>query len=92
LYSNIRSGHLSYVGHSVLGRGVNFGAGTYVANLRHDKAKTGINTSLNVGVRLGVEEMTSPGETLIRDRVSEWLARESASSNAVGGQLGARAF
>lgn len=29
-------GHLSYVGDSVLGRGVNFGAGTNVANLRHD--------------------------------------------------------
>jgi bifunctional UDP-N-acetylglucosamine pyrophosphorylase/glucosamine-1-phosphate N-acetyltransferase len=29
-------GHLAYVGDSVLGRGVNFGAGTKVANLRHD--------------------------------------------------------
>jgi UDP-N-acetylglucosamine diphosphorylase/glucosamine-1-phosphate N-acetyltransferase len=29
-------GHLSYVGDSVLGRNVNFGAGTKVANLRHD--------------------------------------------------------
>jgi bifunctional UDP-N-acetylglucosamine pyrophosphorylase/glucosamine-1-phosphate N-acetyltransferase len=29
-------GHLSYVGDSVLGRDVNFGAGTTVANLRHD--------------------------------------------------------
>ena len=28
--------HLSYVGDSVLGRSVNFGAGTTVANLRHD--------------------------------------------------------
>jgi UDP-N-acetylglucosamine diphosphorylase/glucosamine-1-phosphate N-acetyltransferase len=28
--------HRSYVGDSVLGRGVNFGAGTTVANLRHD--------------------------------------------------------
>ncbi|WP_049972900.1 bifunctional sugar-1-phosphate nucleotidylyltransferase/acetyltransferase [Haladaptatus cibarius] len=31
-------GHLSYVGDSVLGRDVNFGAGTNVANLRHDDA------------------------------------------------------
>ena len=29
-------GHLSYVGDSVLGENVNFGAGTTVANLRHD--------------------------------------------------------
>ncbi|HET7324327.1 MAG TPA: glucose-1-phosphate thymidylyltransferase, partial [Halococcus sp.] len=28
--------HLSYVGDSLLGREVNFGAGTTVANLRHD--------------------------------------------------------
>ncbi len=31
-------GHQSYVGDSVLGRDVNFGAGTNVANLRHDGA------------------------------------------------------
>ncbi len=30
-------GHLSYVGDSVLGHQVNFGAGTSIANLRHDK-------------------------------------------------------
>lgn len=30
-------GHLSYVGDSILGRDVNFGAGTTVANLRHDE-------------------------------------------------------
>ncbi len=29
-------GHLSYVGDSILGEGVNFGAGTIVSNLRHD--------------------------------------------------------
>lgn len=29
-------GHLSYVGDSVLGQGVNFGAGTTTSNLRHD--------------------------------------------------------
>ncbi|MCK5316508.1 MAG: NTP transferase domain-containing protein, partial [Anaerolineales bacterium] len=29
-------GHLSYVGDSVIGEGCNFGAGTKVANLRHD--------------------------------------------------------
>ena len=29
-------GHLSYVGDSILGRDVNFGAGTIIANFRHD--------------------------------------------------------
>lgn len=88
-------GHLSYVGDSVLGAGVNFGAGTVVANLRHDErpvrmrvkgsdvdtgrrklgvavgdeTKTGINTSLNAGVRLGVETRTIPGEPVFEDRV-----------------------
>ncbi|MFB6234059.1 MAG: bifunctional sugar-1-phosphate nucleotidylyltransferase/acetyltransferase [Halopenitus sp.] len=85
--------HLSYVGDSVLGRDVNFGAGTNVANLRHDdenvrlrvkgestdtrrrkfgvvvgdEAKTGIDTSLNAGVKLGADAATGPGETVTRD-------------------------
>jgi len=89
-------GHLSYVGDSVLGRAVNFGAGTNVANLRHDdepvkmrvkgnvtstgrrkfgvvvgdEAKTGINTSLNTGVKIDADGFTKPGETLLRDRTS----------------------
>ena len=36
LMADATVGHLSYVGDSILGRGVNFGAGTTVANLRHD--------------------------------------------------------
>jgi len=87
-------GHLSYVGDSVLGEGVNLGAGTKVANLRHDDAnvkmrvkgaaedsgrrklgvvagdgvKTGINSSLNAGLKLGSGAMTRPGEAVMRDR------------------------
>jgi bifunctional UDP-N-acetylglucosamine pyrophosphorylase/glucosamine-1-phosphate N-acetyltransferase len=38
LFEGATVGHLSYVGDSVLGRDVNFGAGTKVANLRHDGA------------------------------------------------------
>ncbi|QLG47464.1 bifunctional sugar-1-phosphate nucleotidylyltransferase/acetyltransferase [Natrinema halophilum] len=86
--------HLSYVGDSVLGQDVNFGAGTNVANLRHDDAdvkftvkgdrvstgrrkfgvvagdevKTGINSSLSPGLKLGPGAMTRPGETVDRDR------------------------
>lgn len=33
---NTHIGHLSYVGDSIIGKGCNFGAGTQVANLRHD--------------------------------------------------------
>lgn len=38
LMADTNVGHLSYVGDSILGRNVNFGAGTTVANLRHDDA------------------------------------------------------
>ncbi|ELZ97940.1 glucose-1-phosphate thymidylyltransferase [Haloferax mucosum ATCC BAA-1512] len=90
-------GHLSYVGDSILGRDVNFGAGTKVANLRHDGeavrqmlkgklvssgrrkygvvlgdgAKTGINSSLNAGVRLPTDGTVRPGETVLYDRIGE---------------------
>jgi UDP-N-acetylglucosamine diphosphorylase/glucosamine-1-phosphate N-acetyltransferase len=87
------AGHLSYVGDSVLGRDVNLGAGTTVANLRHDDADvqtlvkgtltstgrrkfgvvlgdgatTGIDTSLNAGVKLDAKGATKPGETVLRE-------------------------
>jgi bifunctional UDP-N-acetylglucosamine pyrophosphorylase/glucosamine-1-phosphate N-acetyltransferase len=87
-------GHLAYVGDSVLGRDVNFGAGTTVANLRHDNgdvevtvkgeavstgrrkfgvvvgdgARTGIDASLNVGVKLSADARTRPGEVVTEDR------------------------
>ncbi|KAB1185033.1 MULTISPECIES: bifunctional sugar-1-phosphate nucleotidylyltransferase/acetyltransferase [Haloferax] len=90
-------GHLSYVGDSLLGRDVNFGAGTKVANLRHDGepvrqmlkgelissgrrkygvvlgdgVKTGINSSLNAGVRLPTEGTVKPGESVLYDRVDD---------------------
>jgi UDP-N-acetylglucosamine diphosphorylase/glucosamine-1-phosphate N-acetyltransferase len=94
LMENAAVPHLSYVGDSVLGQDVNLGAGTTVANLRHDDAnvrmgvkgsrvdtgrrklgvvvadgvKTGIDTSLNAGVKLGVNAKTRPGESVTRDR------------------------
>lgn len=36
LGNTVRAGHLSYIGDSVVMDGVNFGAGTITANLRHD--------------------------------------------------------
>jgi bifunctional UDP-N-acetylglucosamine pyrophosphorylase/glucosamine-1-phosphate N-acetyltransferase len=85
--------HLSYVGDSILGRDVNLGAGTKVANLRHDDAsvkmtvkgervdtgrrklgvvlgdgaKTGINASLNAGVKVASGAAVGPGKTALRD-------------------------
>lgn len=45
LLNGTNVGHLSYVGDSVLGEGVNFGAGTITSNLRHD----GLNHRTEVG-------------------------------------------
>jgi UDP-N-acetylglucosamine diphosphorylase/glucosamine-1-phosphate N-acetyltransferase len=93
LFPGATVGHLSYVGDSVLGADVNFGAGTKVANLRHDDenvrlrvkgepvdtgrrkfgvvcgdgVKTGINTSLNAGVKLETDGWTKPGEVVFSD-------------------------
>ncbi|PSP93184.1 glucose-1-phosphate thymidylyltransferase [Halobacteriales archaeon QS_4_62_28] len=96
--SVIRAGaavpHVSYVGDSLLGTNVNLGAGTQVANLRHDDAavsqtvkgervsterrkygvvagdgvKTAVNTSINPGVCLSPDAITTPGESVTRDR------------------------
>ncbi|PTD94169.1 hypothetical protein C9439_03740 [archaeon SCG-AAA382B04] len=80
--------HLSYLGDSVVGEKCNLGAGTKVANLRHDEetikmnikgkqvdterrklgvvlgdeVKTGINTSINCGVKI------RSGEEVMEDK------------------------
>lgn len=86
--------HLTYVGDSLIGERVNLGAGTQIANLRHDRepvcvrvngerlstgrekfgaiighdVATGINTSINPGVKLSAGSQTMPGETVTRDQ------------------------
>ncbi|MBI3033326.1 NTP transferase domain-containing protein [Candidatus Woesearchaeota archaeon] len=71
-------GHLSYVGDSVLGDNINFGAGTITANLRHDNVniKSEINgklidtgerklgTIVSDGVHTGVHTSINPGRKL----------------------------
>lgn len=70
--------HLSYVGDSLLGREVNFGAGTTVANLRHDdepvkqtvkgeRVSTGrrkYGVVVGDGVKTGIETSLHPGVVL----------------------------
>jgi len=70
--------HLSYVGDSVLGRKVNFGAGTTVANLRHDddpvrltvkgeRVSTGrrkFGVVAGDGVKTGINTSLNPGVVL----------------------------
>jgi UDP-N-acetylglucosamine diphosphorylase / glucose-1-phosphate thymidylyltransferase / UDP-N-acetylgalactosamine diphosphorylase / glucosamine-1-phosphate N-acetyltransferase / galactosamine-1-phosphate N-acetyltransferase len=71
-------GHLSYVGDSVLGEGVNFGAGTITSNFRHDGAnhRSMVNGALvdtgrrkfgaiiGDGVHTGIHTAIYPGRKL----------------------------
>ncbi|MFC4248250.1 bifunctional sugar-1-phosphate nucleotidylyltransferase/acetyltransferase [Natribaculum luteum] len=73
--------HLSYVGDSVLGRDVNFGAGTTVANLRHDDASVKFTVKgervstgrrkfgvvAGDGVKTGINTSLTPGLKLEAD-------------------------
>jgi bifunctional UDP-N-acetylglucosamine pyrophosphorylase/glucosamine-1-phosphate N-acetyltransferase len=77
--------HLSYVGDSVLGRNVNLGAGTTIANLRHDddpvrltvkgeRVSTGrrkFGVVLGDGVRTGIDTTLNAGVTLSTDATTE---------------------
>jgi len=70
--------HLSYVGDSLVGRGVNLGAGTMVANLRHDdqpveltvqgeRVSTGrrkFGVVIGDGVKTGINTTLYPGVSL----------------------------
>lgn len=76
--------HLSYVGDSVIGRHVNLGAGTVVANLRHDgepihvtiggeRRSTGrrkFGVVVGDGVKTGINTSLYPGITLSSDAVT----------------------
>ena len=78
-------GHLSYVGDSVLGPSVNLGAGTNVANLRHDgepvratvkgdRVSTGrrkFGAVLGPGVKTGIQTGINAGVTLSADARTE---------------------
>ncbi|MFM2242002.1 MAG: hypothetical protein RLZ97_857 [Verrucomicrobiota bacterium] len=78
LLSSTNVGHLSYVGDSILGSKVNFGAGTITSNLRHDGANhftlvdgqlvdTGrrkFGTIVGDGVHTGINTSIYPGRKL----------------------------
>jgi len=74
-------GHLSYVGDSVIGKKVNFGAGTITANLRHDDRPVSVQVkgkSVSSGrrklgaiigdnVKTGIGTLLAPGVVLHQD-------------------------
>jgi NDP-sugar pyrophosphorylase family protein len=75
LLPGAKAPHLSYVGDSILGAGVNLGAGTILSNFRHDGGEITIPTQggriptgrrklgaiLGDGVRTGCNSVLSPG-------------------------------
>lgn len=78
ILSKSNVGHLSYVGDSVLGENVNFGAGTTVSNLRHDgknhrslvggelidTGRRKFGTAVGDGVHTGINTSIYPGRKL----------------------------
>ncbi|MCP3684233.1 MAG: NTP transferase domain-containing protein [bacterium] len=78
IMDNTCIGHLTYIGDSVIGENVNFGAGTVVANLRHDKedVKSTVNgklihtgrrklgTIVGDNVSLGIHTTIFPGRKI----------------------------
>ncbi len=74
-------GHLSYVGDSIIGKKVNFGAGTITANLRHDnrsilvtvkgrRENTGrrkMGAVIGDNVKTGIGTLLSPGVVVYND-------------------------
>ncbi len=78
LFDNVNAKHLSYIGDSVVGSGVNFGSGTQIANYRFDAANVNVLTEkgwVNSGrkklgaiigddVKFGVLACTMPGKTI----------------------------
>ena len=113
IMKNTSVSHLSYVGDSVLGENVNFGAGTITANLRHDGnsigvkikdqivdstkeklgcfigdfSKTGVNTSLYPGVKLGPFSWTYPGACIKRDIEPFHIEKEKISFEKIEGLI-----
>lgn len=78
IMSNSSIAHLSYVGDSIIGQDVNFGAGTTVANLRHDAEPISVSVNGDLvstgrrkfgvivgdNVKTGINSSLLPGITL----------------------------
>jgi len=78
IFDNVNAKHLSYIGDSVVGEGVNFGSGTQIANFRFDEGIVNVLTEkgwVNTGrrkfgavigdhVKFGVLSATMPGKMI----------------------------
>jgi NDP-sugar pyrophosphorylase family protein len=85
LFPGAKAPHLNYVGDSILGPGVNLGAGTILSNVRHDggeviilgpggkKIRTGrrkLGAVLGDGVATGCNTVLHPGVVMGRDSMT----------------------
>lgn len=85
-----KAAHFAYVGDSILGRDVNLGAGTKLANVKVDMGKKSVKVRINGevhdtglrkigailgdGVSLGCNSVTSPGTLVAKNSLSYPLA------------------
>lgn len=79
--------HLSYIGDSQIGKGVNIGAGTITCNydgqnkwetILEDGVFIGSNTNLVAPIKVGANSITGAGSTITRDVPADTLAVERA--------------
>ncbi len=89
---NTSAGHLTYVGDSDVGRGVNFGCGCVTANYdgvnKHrtiigDYAFIGCNTNLIAPVEVGENAATAAGSTITKNVPENSLAVERAQTRVI---------
>lgn len=78
LFDNVNAKHLTYIGDSVIGENVNFGAGTQIANYRFDggninvltergwanSGKNKLGVFVGDGTKFGVLSCTMPGKSI----------------------------
>jgi len=78
IFDKVNAKHLAYIGDSVIGEGVNFGAGTQIANYRFDESTINVQTErgwantgkkkfgavVGDGVKFGVLSCTMPGKLI----------------------------
>ena len=78
LFDNVNAKHLAYIGDSIVGEGVNFGAGTKLANFRFDESNINVQTErgwantgkkkfgavVGDGAKFGVLSCTMPGKLI----------------------------
>ncbi len=89
---NTQAGHLTYVGDSDVGRGVNFGCGCVTANYDGinkfrttigDHAFIGCNTNLIAPVEVGVNATTAAGSTITKNVPENSLAVERGQTRVI---------